>query len=722
MAIARQSLTVGADVTASSATTSVTVNSGSDLLLLVAIHVEVGGDSVSTVTWNGASLTELEKAFTLSWGQTQIWYLKNPTPATGNLVTTFTGSVNARQVAYVFTGVDQTTTFRTTQKTGTGANGASSTLTVPSVASSDYLVDALTVDATGHAIVAGANQTEEYDDPVFSACDTGGSTQSGANGGDMSWTWTTGTTFAHVATALIDANAPAPDPPVVETTAETAVSTAGTNHVINLPSGITAGDLLLLVLAKGSVAATVNAHADWTEILDENAATGFYIAYRIATGSEGATTTLVTSANTRSATIAYRISGADPATAPQVGTTATGSSTTPDPPSLTPSGGPKDFLWIAALSRGGEEADDDTWATTAPTGFTNLLQKACGTAGTNLAGIVATAQLQETAATKDPATFTIATGAWRAQTIAVHPAPSGSAHDEFPADSVTMSDAVIFSLEKGIADTVALADSLSRVMDVARTIPDTVAVSDSLSSAKTIPLAADDTVALSDNTDLAKGKTVEPADSVTMSDAQVYDRGVAAVDSVSIGDSLSSSKDIPLAPSDSVTMSDNAAVGKELLRDFADSISMSDLAESLIVKALSIDDTVSLSDSITLDRGIALADTVALTDQITFDRETRFDDAVALADALAVSFGLSVDDVVAISDLATPVREGSGTDHVLNPSDSVTVDDALSFIREVLHADSVSMSDFSFRAINGIVIEDGVVAVRGQGIIWIGRF
>lgn len=218
--------------------------------------------------------------------------------------------------------------------------------------------------------------------------------------------------------------------PVVETTNETAVSTAGTSHVVNLPASIAAGDLLLLVLGKGSTAATINAHADWTELLDENAATGFYIAYRWATGSEGATTTLTSSANTRSATIAYRISGAEnPATQPpEIGTTATGSSTTPDPPSVTPTGGAKDYLWLAALTRGGEEADDDTWVSAAPSGFTGLLQKACGTVGTNLAGMVATAQRAENAASKDPATFTIATGAWRAQTIAVHP-PSGVVAD-----------------------------------------------------------------------------------------------------------------------------------------------------------------------------------------------------------------------------------------------------------------------------------------------------
>jgi len=210
--------------------------------------------------------------------------------------------------------------------------------------------------------------------------------------------------------------------PAVATTAETAVSTAGTSHVITLPASISAGDLLLLVLAKGVAVATIDAHADWSELLDENTANGLYIAYRLATGAEGATTTLTSSGATRSATIAYRvIEAADPVTqVPQIGTTSTGSSVNPDPPSVSVAGGSKDILSVACFARSGEEADDDTWVTAAPSGFTNLLQKACGIAGTNLGGMVATAELQSTTATSDPATFTCATGGWRAQTIVVH--------------------------------------------------------------------------------------------------------------------------------------------------------------------------------------------------------------------------------------------------------------------------------------------------------------
>jgi hypothetical protein len=211
--------------------------------------------------------------------------------------------------------------------------------------------------------------------------------------------------------------------PVVAGTAETAVSTASTSHPWTLPGSIAAGDLLIAVAGKGSALATWNALTGWTELTDENVAAGLFIAYRWADGTEGATVTFTASAATRSAAIIYRITGAEnPATqAPQIGTVATGSGTTPNPPSVAVTGGSKDILAIACFSRDGEEADDDTWTTAAPTSYTNLLQKACGIAGTNLAGMIASAERQVTTATEDPATFTVATGGWRAQTIVVHP-------------------------------------------------------------------------------------------------------------------------------------------------------------------------------------------------------------------------------------------------------------------------------------------------------------
>lgn len=219
--------------------------------------------------------------------------------------------------------------------------------------------------------------------------------------------------------------------PVVGATNESATTSAGTSHTINLPSGIVAGNLLLVMLGKGTTSATINALAGWTELLDEAQASGCYIAYRWADGTEGASITLTSSASTKSASVSYLISGAvNPATqAPQVSAVATGSSQAPDPNSLTPTGGAKDYLWLTffILGGAGEEADDDTWCNNAATNYSGLLQKTSGTAGANIGAYIASCQRTANAASEDaiwPAGSTDVSLPWRAFTIAVHPDPT----------------------------------------------------------------------------------------------------------------------------------------------------------------------------------------------------------------------------------------------------------------------------------------------------------
>jgi hypothetical protein len=175
----------------------------------------------------------------------------------------------------------------------------------------------------------------------------------------------------------------------------------------------------------GSTSATLNALTDWTESLDEAVANGLKI-IRYTGAGVPSNPTFVTTAATRSASIAYRISGADKTVAPQIGTTATGTSATPNPPSVTPTGGvSKDYLSIPFYGAAGEEADDDTWSDTPPSGWgpTPPRQKACGIAGSNLGGLIAAAELAiTTGAAIDPGTFAKDVSvAWRAQHVLIHP-------------------------------------------------------------------------------------------------------------------------------------------------------------------------------------------------------------------------------------------------------------------------------------------------------------
>ncbi len=216
--------------------------------------------------------------------------------------------------------------------------------------------------------------------------------------------------------------------PSIVTTAETAVTTAGTTHAITLPSGLLPGNLILIILDKGSTSATFNALAGWTELIDVNAANGMTVWYRQCDGTEGATVTFTSSANTRSATIAFRILGAADSTArpPEISTVATGTSVNPDATTCTPTGGAKDYLWISFAGMAGEEADDDTWGNTPPTNYlpNPPLQISCGTVGTNLGGLILAASRTANAASEDAGNFNVdSSAAWNAYTIAIHPQP-----------------------------------------------------------------------------------------------------------------------------------------------------------------------------------------------------------------------------------------------------------------------------------------------------------
>lgn len=209
--------------------------------------------------------------------------------------------------------------------------------------------------------------------------------------------------------------------PVIETTNTSATTTAGTSHTVSLPSGIQAGDLLIILMNIGSTSATINALAGWNELLDEGVANGLVVFWRKATGGDS-NPTFTSSASTRDASISLRISGAiDPTVrAPQIGTTAA----TTNPPSVTPSQGDQDYLAIAMVGSSGEQADDGTYVTAFPTNYSLAnLQKTCGTVGTNLGGCVGCAARQITTASAiDPGAFSVSEAASRAQTIIVHPA------------------------------------------------------------------------------------------------------------------------------------------------------------------------------------------------------------------------------------------------------------------------------------------------------------
>ena len=206
--------------------------------------------------------------------------------------------------------------------------------------------------------------------------------------------------------------------PTIAATNTSTVNTETTSHTVNLPSSIVSEDLLIVFFEAYSSTAspTVTWPSGWTQLFQTAHSTyyTFTAAYRVADGTEEATISVTTSSNSVSAHDAYRITGYG--VVPEAGTTATGSNVTPpDPPSLAPSWGTWNTLWLAVTGYG---TISSRYVTAYPTNYTlNQLNPKSTTA--NYPG-VGSAGRQLNVASEDPGTFTLNGSAyWAANTIAI---------------------------------------------------------------------------------------------------------------------------------------------------------------------------------------------------------------------------------------------------------------------------------------------------------------
>lgn len=150
--------------------------------------------SLSTsVTYGGTSMVEMWDA--VDTGDTRWahagYRLAGQATGAQTVTHTLASATPERQFLAVvsLTGVDQTTPVGTPASTETGFD-TSVSVTVGSVGSTDFLLDNLYVAGGSSAFTVGANQTQRY--AQTETDEHRGSSQSGADGGVMSWSWTTG--------------------------------------------------------------------------------------------------------------------------------------------------------------------------------------------------------------------------------------------------------------------------------------------------------------------------------------------------------------------------------------------------------------------------------------------------------------------------------------------------------------------------------------------------
>lgn len=257
-------------------------------------------------------------------------------------------------------------------------------------------------------------------------------------------------------------------------------TTDSTTYAVTLPSGVQSGNLLLLFLSVDS-STTFTKPSGWTELRYGTAgALRFYVAYKIAGGSETNFNITLDNSEAAAHTI-MRITGHDPATAPVSGGERSGGGSTssygPDP--LTSGFGDVDTLWIAYMGH-----DPGTSAVSGYlSGYSNGRQDRGNSAG----GVsVQTCRREYTGpsqgAQNSGFSFTSASLYWTGY-VAVAPAPF-TAHTktltETPTATATFSRA--WTLGRALSETATAAASV--VKTAARTLLEAITATDSFTKAK----------------------------------------------------------------------------------------------------------------------------------------------------------------------------------------------------------------------------------------------
>jgi uncharacterized repeat protein (TIGR02543 family) len=246
--------------------------------------------------------------------------------------------------------------------------------------------------------------------------------------------------------------------PVVNSVTETAFDTDATEHYVNMPTTVDAGDLLI-VLFTNDGDTLVNTPAGWSLMASDvnSPHVRLSVYYKIAAGTEDDTTVnFVTETAEEAAAQVYRITNWHGTTPPEISTAVTGSGKTPDPASLDPAGWDvADTLWLAVAGQDKGDEQPPTYPASYTDGISTL--SSTGNEGCQ----THSARRVLTAASEDPGAFTIpANNKWVAFTIAVRPAPRDLTISSTEGGSVTTPGEGTFPYDDGtVVDLVAEADA-----------------------------------------------------------------------------------------------------------------------------------------------------------------------------------------------------------------------------------------------------------------------
>lgn len=211
--------------------------------------------------------------------------------------------------------------------------------------------------------------------------------------------------------------------PSVGSAVDTDFASSVTSMAVNLPASINSGDLILaFVEVRNSGTWTVP--TDWVEFdaqLGGSSVGELTVFYKIADGTEGSTATWTASTGTTAAWQTRLVTSWHGTTPPESNTSSGDFSTNPNPPSLTPSWGSDDTLWIEVA---GNTATTNL-TTGASTSYSDYSLNTTSSGGSQCN--ISSAYRQNTTGTEDPDEMANAGSIryWAAATIAIR--PSGGA-------------------------------------------------------------------------------------------------------------------------------------------------------------------------------------------------------------------------------------------------------------------------------------------------------
>ena len=227
-------------------------------------------------------------------------------------------------------------------------------------------------------------------------------------------------------TNLEQGSTPAGFPGVLDVT-ETAFTGETTAHSVTMPTTVNRNDVLLAVIYTRADTVAANAlvtvPTDWVMVQEDTSFANDisqHVLRKIAIGDEDATSVdFITDINATMVAQIYRIDEAF--TDIEVGVAATGTSTSPDPPSLTPATGTQDYLWIEIVG-----AIDDVVLTGTSTSYGALDTLVSGASG-NLRISASSATRDLNASVEDPDAATLASSVfWTANIISIQRSEGGS--------------------------------------------------------------------------------------------------------------------------------------------------------------------------------------------------------------------------------------------------------------------------------------------------------